>query len=103
MSFKIIPTDHFKKQAKKLAKKYKSLKIDLEQIGNELAKNPTTGTAMGNDVYKVRLSISSKAKGKSGGARLITCVKVLKEKVYLISIYEKSQLENLQKIKFLTC
>jgi len=48
-------------------------------------------------VYKVRLSIASKGKGKSGGARVITFVKVVKEKVYLVSIYDKGQLDNLTK------
>jgi hypothetical protein len=32
-----------------------------------------------------------KLKGKSGGARVITCVKVVAERVYLVSIYDKSQ------------
>ncbi|NJN26349.1 MAG: type II toxin-antitoxin system RelE/ParE family toxin [Cyclobacteriaceae bacterium] len=48
-------------------------------------------------MYKVRLAIASKGKGKSGGARVITFVKVIKEKVYLVSIYDKGQLDNLSK------
>ena len=77
--------------------KYRSLKAELEALGNELAENPTTGTSLGHDVYKVRLAITSKGKGKSGGARVITFVKVVKEKVYLVSIYDKGQLDNLTK------
>lgn len=49
------------------------------------------GTSSGNGVFKVRLRIASKQKGKSGGARVITCVKVLRETVYLLSIYDKSE------------
>jgi len=30
------------------------------------------GTPLGNDVYKIRLAIASKNKGKSGGARVIS-------------------------------
>lgn len=97
MSFEVELTDHFKKEAKKLSKKYRSLKAELETLGEELAENPTTGTPLGHDVYKVRLAIASKGKGKSGGARVITFVKVIKEKVYLVSIYDKGQLENLTK------
>jgi hypothetical protein len=52
---------------------------------------------MGRDVYKLRLSIASKCKGKSGGARVITFVKVVMETVYLVSIYDKSQLDTLTK------
>lgn len=97
MSFSIELTDHFKKEAKKLTKKYRSLKAELEALGNNLAENPTTGTPLGNDVYKVRLAIASKGKGKSGGARVITFVKVVQETVYLVSIYDKGQLDNLTK------
>ncbi|MCC5929444.1 MAG: type II toxin-antitoxin system RelE/ParE family toxin [Cyclobacteriaceae bacterium] len=101
MNFEVELTEHFKKEARKLTKKYRSLKTELEALGEELAKNPTTGTPLGHDVYKVRLSIASKGKGKSGGARVITFVKVVKEKVYLVSIYDKSQLDNLTKEQIL--
>ena len=93
MSYSIILTDHFKKEAMELTRKYWSLKA----LGDELAKSPTTGTPLGHDLYKVRLAIASKGKGKSGGARVVTCVRIVQEKVYLISIYDKSQLENLSK------
>lgn len=101
MSFSIELTDYFKKEAKKLHKKYRSLKAELEALGEELAKTPTIGTHLGHDVYKVRLAIASKGKGKSGGARVITFVKVVKEKVYLVSIYDKGQLDNLTKEQIL--
>ncbi|NJM93826.1 MAG: type II toxin-antitoxin system RelE/ParE family toxin [Cytophagales bacterium] len=52
-------------------------------------------------VYKVRLAIASKGKGKSGGARVITFVKVVKEKVYLVSIFDKGELDNLTKEQIL--
>ena len=97
MSYSIILTDHFKKEAKKLTKKYRSLKAELKTLGDDLAENPTTGTSLGHDLYKVRLAIASKGKGKSGGGRVITCVRIVQEKVYLVSIYDKSQLENLSK------
>jgi hypothetical protein len=37
------------------------------------------------------LAISSKNKGKSAGARIITCVKIHDEVITLISIYDKSE------------
>jgi mRNA-degrading endonuclease RelE of RelBE toxin-antitoxin system len=101
MSYSIILTDHFKKEAKKLVKKYRSLKTELKALGDELTQNPTAGTHLGHDVYKLRLAVSSKRKGKSGGARVITCVKVVNEIVYLVSIYDKNQLENLTKEQIL--
>ena len=97
MSFSIELTEHFKKEAKKLNKKYRSLKNELEALNKELSENPSTGIPLGNNVYKIRLSIASKGKGKSGGARVITFVKIVKEKVYLVSIFDKSMLENITK------
>lgn len=36
------------------------------------------------------MAIGSKGRGKSGGSRVITCVKVVSETVYLLSIIDKS-------------
>ena len=60
-----------------------------------IKKEPVQGIPLGNDCYKIRLAIRSKGKGKSGGARVITCVKVVNEKVYLITIYDKSEKEDI--------
>ncbi len=95
MSYSIELTDNFKKEAKKLSKKYPSLKSELEDLGNTLAKNPTTGTHLGNNVYKIRLAIKSKGKGKRGGARVMTHVKIVDEKVYLFSIYNKGEKDDI--------
>jgi hypothetical protein len=37
------------------------------------------------------LKITSKKKGKSGGARVITHVQVVNNKIYLMSMYDKSE------------
>lgn len=91
MSYKIELTDNFKKEAKELIKKYASLRTEIAELGQKLAKNPTFGTHLGNDVYKIRLAVASKNKGKSGGARVISFVKIIDETVYLLSIYNKSK------------
>ena len=95
MSFNIIVTSGFKKQAKRIAKKYKSIKLDLSKLIDSLQENPTQGTALGKDCYKLRMAITSKGKGKSGGSRVITCVKIVEQDVYLLSIYDKSEKENI--------
>jgi len=97
MSFNIISTERFRREAKKLVKKYPSLKSELIQLQAILSQNPTAGVALGGDVYKIRLGIASKGKGKSGGARAITLVKVIKKTIYLVSIYDKSEIQNLAK------
>lgn len=91
MSYKISSIPLFDKQAKRLAKKYPSLKSDLANFIQELAQKPEQGTALGNGFYKIRLAIASKSKGKSGGARVITFVKILETTVILTSIYDKSE------------
>jgi mRNA-degrading endonuclease RelE of RelBE toxin-antitoxin system len=91
MPFNIEATPEFLSEAKKLAKKYPSLKSDVADLAIELSKNPKQGTPLGKDAYKIRLAIASKGKGKSGGARVITCVKIVAETVYLVSIYDKSE------------
>ena len=67
----------------------------------ELEENPTTGTPLGNDIYKIRLAIASKNKGKSGGARVLSFVKVIQTTVLLFSIYNKGEVDSLtdKKIK----
>lgn len=91
MSYKIEVTANFKKEAKKLIKKYESLRSEIAELGNELSENPTMGTPLGNNVYKIRLTIASKNKGKSGGARVISFVKIVDETVYLLSIFNKGE------------
>ena len=49
------------------------------------------GTDLGQNIYKIRLSISGTNKGKSGGARIITYVVLINEVVYLSDIYLKSE------------
>jgi len=95
MKYKIELTSNFKKEAKKLVKKYVSLKEEISRLGKELVENPTLGTSLGNDVYKIRLAVASKNKGKSGGARIITFVKVIDETVFLLSIYDKGNKDSI--------
>ena len=95
MSYKIIATSFFEREVKALAKKHRSLKKDLSDLIEQLEKKPATGTELGNNYYKIRLAISSKGKGKSGGARVITHVHISNTTVYLLAIYDKSQMENI--------
>jgi mRNA-degrading endonuclease RelE of RelBE toxin-antitoxin system len=89
MSYSIELSSNFKKEAKVLTKKYPSLKAELSNLFDELESNPTLGTPLGNGIYKIRLAIASKNKGKSGGARVISFVKVSHTTVLLFSIYDK--------------
>lgn len=91
MNYKIHTISLFDKQAKRLSKKYPSLKQDLTILINKLEKNPKEGISLGNNFFKIRLQIISKGRGKSGGARVITYVKIVANTVYLSSIYDKGE------------
>jgi mRNA-degrading endonuclease RelE of RelBE toxin-antitoxin system len=91
MNYKIELSNNFIKEAKRLAKKYTSLKKDISKLIIELENNPTKGIPLGSDIYKIRMSISSKGKGKSGGARVMSFVKVTNTTVLLFSIYNKGE------------
>jgi hypothetical protein len=85
----------FRREAKKLIKKYPSLKGELAELGIRLSTNPTIGIALGNNCYKIRVAIASKHKGKSGGARVITYFYLTNNTIFLLSIYDKSEHEKI--------
>lgn len=95
MSYSIELSANFKKEAKRLTKKYPSLKSELADLFTELEENPKLGTPLGNDIYKIRLAVTSKNKGKSGGARVLSFVKVTQTTVLLFSIYSKGEADTL--------
>jgi mRNA-degrading endonuclease RelE of RelBE toxin-antitoxin system len=95
MSFNIITTAAFERELKRLVKKYPSLKKDFTQLLATLEINPQSGVSIGVNCFKIRLAISSKNKGKSGGARVITYVKIINEVIYLLSIYDKSEADSI--------
>ena len=99
-------TKSFTSAAKPLLKKYHSLSKDLLNLEKELIARPRPGTSLGHDAYKIRLKISSKGKGKSGGARVIsflevTLIKINEEisdeeiTVNLITIYDKADVDTI--------
>jgi len=95
MSYNVELSANFKKEAKKLSKKYPSLKTELTRLFTELEENPTIGTPLGNDIYKIRLAIASKSKGKSGGARVMSFVKITDTTVLLFSIFSKGDKDSI--------
>jgi mRNA-degrading endonuclease RelE of RelBE toxin-antitoxin system len=81
----------FDKQAKKLGKKYKSIKKDLKSFVENFDSIHQQATVIHKNLYKIRLANSNKNKGKSSGYRIYYYVK-LKEITYLVTIYDKSEI-----------
>ncbi len=94
MNFKVKTIVVFERNAKRLIKKYPSLKVELLTLIQLLTQNPVQGTSLGNNCYKIRLAIASKGKGKSGSARIITHIVISETTVYLLTIYDKSEKED---------
>jgi len=95
MSFSFVTTRIFEKEFKKLSSKHLFFKDDFKKLLTAFETEPLQGVPLGNNCFKIRLSISSKGKGKSGGARVVTCVKVIESIVYLVAIYDKSERESI--------
>jgi mRNA-degrading endonuclease RelE of RelBE toxin-antitoxin system len=95
MSFNVKTISVFERQAKRLIKKFPSLKKEIQELIKELKEEPERGTSIGHNCYKIRLAIASKGKGRSGGARVITHLVFKDDIVYLLTIYDKSDIENL--------
>ena len=98
MEVKISYHPQFAKDVKRLAKKYKSLVSDLKSLLSEIQNDPVLGVDLGHGVRKVRLSISSKGKGKRGGARILSYKRIVVNdnyiKIVLLTMYDKNEIEN---------
>lgn len=98
MNCKITTTPDFARELKHLAKRYPSMKDDFKKFIDELRASPIMGTELGMHLRKVRFSIASKGKGKSGGARVIThtiLVETDGADITLVAIYDKSEQANI--------
>jgi mRNA-degrading endonuclease RelE of RelBE toxin-antitoxin system len=95
MNYKVKTVPKFEKELKRLSKRYDSLKNEFIALTNSLKETPVQGIPLGNNCYKIRLAISSKGKGKSGGARIITYIHILETSIFLLTIFDKSSQENI--------
>ena len=99
MSFEIQTTSYFDTEAKRLAKRHRSFIDDLEDFQKNLLKNPYQGTELSPGIRKIRLTIDSKGRGKSGGARVITFTYLVDEKdgvVILLLLYDKTDASSIK-------
>lgn len=99
MSFEIQTTSYFDTEAKRLAKRHRSFIDDLEDFQKNLLNNPYQGTELSPGIRKIRLTIDSKGRGKSGGARVITFTYLVDEKdgvVILLLLYDKTDASSIK-------
>ena len=94
MNYTIKTAKSFDKEIKRLRKRYASIADDYENLLNELRNNPHLGIDLGGGLRKIRMAITSKVRGKSGGARVITfsvVVAVEETDIHLLFIYDKAE------------
>lgn len=99
MNFEIQTTSYFDSEAKKLAKRHRSFIDDLQNFRESILNNPYQGTELTPGVRKIRLTIDSKGRGKSGGARVITFTYIVDEKngvVILLLLYDKADASSIK-------
>ena len=95
MSLKIISLASFGRDAKRLYKKHKQIAKDLEELREILKNNPRSGIELGNHCYKLRLANTSVPTGISGGFRVVYYYLDEENHLYLMAIYSKTELENI--------
>ncbi len=96
MSYRLVPTSNFARELKRLAKKHPGLKKSIKDLSKILENKPKQGSPLGKHCYKIRITSPSKSTGKSGGFRVITNVLAEDSTVFLLSIYDKSEVSTLR-------
>ena len=103
--YTILPSAKFAASYKRLKKKYKSLDDDIKpfverlKVGDFSPDNMVQGFE--TSIYKARVASRDQGRGKRGGFRVVYYVVTPKGQVRLLSIYAKTQQENIspQEIK----
>ena len=99
MNFEIQTSSYFDAEAKRLFKRHRSFADDLEEFQKELLKNPYQGTELTPGIRKIRLTIDSKGRGRSGGARVITLTYAVSAEdgtIILLLIYDKADASSIK-------
>ena len=102
MNYKIVVQPTVEREAKRLNKRFASFKEDFTKLLDAIETDPHLGIDLGNNLRKIRMRITSKGKGKSGGARVITFTVVVsldEAEINLIYIYDKAERESLKSVE----
>jgi len=91
-------SQEFEKSFKQLKKRYPSINADFKELLKSLIQNPFQGVEITGGKRKIRLAITSKGKGKSGGARVIVKVAIVENRLSVLYIYDKSDMSNVSEI-----
>ena len=94
LSIEIALTPRFQRDLRELAKRYRSIRSDIQPLIDQLQAGEIPGDRIAGikyQVFKVRIKNSNIQKGKSGGYRVIYYLKNA-QGIILTTIYSKSDL-----------
>ncbi|MFA5879750.1 MAG: type II toxin-antitoxin system RelE/ParE family toxin [Candidatus Margulisiibacteriota bacterium] len=105
MNYEVFTTETFERRTKKLYKKYLHIKTDCKGLVTELKQGDIYGDRLsgfkGLKLYKGRVKSQDQSRGKRGGFRVIYYVDQDKNEIFLLTIYSKSEKENISKEEIL--
>jgi len=108
MQYEVIPTPKFEKDLKKLSKKNRNIKSDIKPVLEELEDGNLKGNVIqmnlkdnNNVAIKIRIASSSRNMGKSGSYRMICYAEKEDGRIYLLTIYPKNEMENINNSEIL--
>lgn len=87
-------SDEFQRAFKRLKKRYRSLPEDFKALMSSLIDNPLQGSELYEGMRKVRISFTSKGRGKRGGGRVIIRLTIQETCLSFLYIYDKSDMPN---------
>ena len=100
MSYEAYLAETFQRCIKILQKKYRKVKVDLENVIKRLEEDPSIGDPIpgwNKEIWKIRVASSDIKKGKRSGFRLIYLWKAGEFKVYLLAVYLNGEKEEISK------
>lgn len=93
--FELIELPTYLKAVKKLKKRFRNISDDVDGFfQNNVSSIDDLGVKLHENIYKVRIKNSNKPTGKSAGYRLISYIEISNNKINLLYIYDKSDLDN---------
>jgi hypothetical protein len=98
---RVFTLPEFDKNLVRFCKKYQSLKSEYLAFVELTENEGVQGVALGKGIYKARLAVKTKGKGKSGGLRIISYSDIILsfdgETVILVEIYDKNEFSTVSK------
>lgn len=104
MANNVTLTPRFERRYKRFAKKFTSLEKEVDGLIANLTETPMLGESLGAGLYKIRLAVKSKGRGKSGGFRIVSYLIAETEvstDIFLLTIYDKSEDSSVDKATLL--